>query len=104
MQPSSRTQPDKGVGSEASLALQKQLIEAARDSFERHVLRPNPNVRVDAFIHSWNPSLGATIDRLYQPTESSHEIERFGRDPYVVSQSALASIRWTPLTLSFDCQ
>ena len=95
MQPSSRTQPDKGVGSDASLALQKQLVEAARDSFERHVLRPNPNVRVDAFIHSWNPSLGPTIDRLYQPIDSAHEIERFGRDPYVVSQSALASIKWT---------
>ena len=44
---------------------------------------------------SWNPSLGALIDELYKPLESSHEPERLHTcHQGTCSRSALTSIRW----------
>ena len=74
---------------------QVRLVEEAHRSFMAHVVEPNPRVRFECFAHSWNPSLGPTIDKLYAPLASKHETERTrGEFGSVVVKSALASIRW----------
>ena len=74
---------------------QVRLVEEAHRSFMAHVVEPNPRVRFECFAHSWNPSLGPTIDKLYAPLASKHETERTrGEFGNVVVKSALASIRW----------
>ena len=85
---------DRSAATAARLRGQQRLLEEAHDSFVRHVVRPNPRATVECFAHSWNPSLGATIDRLYQPRESLHERERMAAFGGLPAMSALASIRW----------
>lgn len=47
--------------------LQRLALIESHASFTRHVLAPNPRVRVSCFAHSWNPSLARLITRLYKP-------------------------------------
>lgn len=53
----------------------RALARFAASSLRRHLLRPNlaASVRMETFIHSWNPELGALLDSLYEPSASAHE-------------------------------
>lgn len=73
---------------------QRRLVEESHASFVRHVVDPNPGVALACFAHSWNPSLGPTLDKLYAPVESLHERERMAEFNGQVHKSALTSIRW----------
>ena len=55
------------------------VVRLAHDSLRRHVIVANANAATcDVYAHSWNPSLGLLIDRLYQPVWSEHARERRG--------------------------
>ena len=62
--PSSFTAPDGG---------DERLVRLSHASLKAMLLDANPRARVDTFIHSWNPALGALLDELYAPAWSSHE-------------------------------
>ena len=49
------------------------VVYLAHATVQRHVLDANPAATMAWFIHSWNPSLGPTIDTLYRPQWSQHE-------------------------------
>ena len=36
-------------------------------SFQSHVTRANPTATMELFIHSWNPSLHAVLQRVWKP-------------------------------------
>ena len=41
----------------------------------KRIIEPNrrAGIKLDIYIHSWNPELGPLLDELYQPTRSKHE-------------------------------
>lgn len=93
--PPSSSADGGGNSASSSSATQRAVVREAHASFVRHVVHPNPHVRLTVFAHSWNPSLGRVIDHLYQPAESTHDPERSHvcREG-TCAKSALASLRW----------
>ena len=47
----------------------------AAKSLQRRVIRPNRHagLRLDVFLHSWHPEIGAELDRIYEPVASRHD-------------------------------
>ena len=77
------------------------VVRLAHASLRRHVLLANPHARCDVYLHSWNPSLKALIDRTYAPVWSAHEPERHGVGKVVSAmlslRAALEAKRWREL-------
>jgi len=51
------------------------LATFAHSTVQRHILQANARdgLRVDVFLHSWNPEVSQVLDQLYRPNASLHE-------------------------------
>ena len=79
--------PSSWIGADSGSA---SVVRVASLSMKRRLLAANPSAAFDVFAHSWNPGLGSTIDTLYRPVWSQHQVEVRGLRP---AHSGLRSIR-----------
>ena len=68
--------------------------------FVRHVFEANRATHtIDVFGHSWSPDVGPTLDALYQPAASHHEMSTCSSGENAASVAAVAAAICCRLTL-----
>ena len=71
---SSRQHANCGVGAAYNRTV-RSMAEFAHASIWQHVVLANraAGLRLDVYMHSWNPEAADLLDKLYSPVASSHE-------------------------------
>ena len=55
------------------------------NSLNKHLILANPNYHFDFFIHSWNPDLKSSLNKLYKPINSLYEDNNIFKDEILKS-------------------